>query len=63
MRAYSSFEELPGKKGYGLVFLKGNTAGLRKKVLDLDWSEKAFLSTNSALNLRTSMINKVIDLL
>jgi hypothetical protein len=63
MRAYSSFEDLPGKKGYGLVFLKGDIEGLRRKALELNWSEKAFLSTNSALNLRTSMINKVIDLL
>jgi hypothetical protein len=60
MKAYSSFEKLPGKKGYGLVFLD-NKENLKRKAFELNWAEKAFLSTNSALNLRTSVINQVID--
>lgn len=60
MRAYKSFEELPGRKGYGVVFLK-NRETLKEKVFKLNWAEQAFLSTNSALNLRTSVINKVIE--
>tara|TARA_R110001592_G_C13123012_1_gene745947 strand:- start:806 stop:1876 length:1071 start_codon:yes stop_codon:yes gene_type:complete len=61
MRAYSSFEDLPGRKGYGIVLLESDKVELKKKVFELNWAEKAFLSTNSALNLRTSMINEVID--
>ena len=61
MKAYSCFEELPGKKGYGIVLLEDDKDQLRKEMLELNWAEKAFLSTNSALNLRTSMINQVID--
>lgn len=55
MRVYSSFEELPGKKGYGLVFLKEKEA-FTKKAKELDWSSLSFLSTNSAYNLRSSII-------
>lgn len=55
MRLYSSFDELPGKKGYGVVFLKDKTV-MMKKAKEIDWSSVSFLSTNSAYNLRTSMI-------
>ena len=55
MRLYNSFEELPGRKGYGVVFLK-NKAKNMEKSRDIDWSAVAFLSTNSAYNLRTSLI-------
>ena len=55
MRYYDSFDSLPRKKGYGIVFLKN-----KKKYLDkfksIDWSTIAFLSTNSAYNIRTSQI-------
>lgn len=58
MRYYESFEDLPGRKGYGIVFNK-NKAVLLKKFKDTDWSEVAFLSTNSANNIRTSQISAV----
>lgn len=55
MRVYNSFEELPGRKGYGIVFLKNKEANMEKS-RGIDWSTVAFLSTNSAYNLRTSLI-------
>ena len=55
MKVYNSFDELPGKKGYGIVFFNE-----KKKMIDkaqnIDWSSISFLSTNSAYNLRTSII-------
>jgi hypothetical protein len=55
MRAYGSFEELPGKKGYGIVFFVDKEASIQK-AQTMDWSSVSFLSTNSAYNLRTSII-------
>jgi len=55
MRLYSSFEELPGKKGYGVVFFKEKEKMI-SKAKKTDWSSVAFLSTNSAYNLRTSIV-------
>jgi hypothetical protein len=55
MRVYSSFLELPGKKGYGVVF-HNNKQHMIKKAYATDWSTVSFLSTNSAYNLRTSSI-------
>ena len=55
MKIYNSFEELPGKKGYGVVFLH-DKAKMIEKAGAVDWSSVSFLSTNSAYNLRTSII-------
>lgn len=55
MRAYDSFEELPNRKGYGIVFHRTKEE-LRAKAKMIDWAAVSFLSTNSALNLRTSII-------
>ncbi len=55
MRVYKSFEDLPGRKGYGIVFFKDKEVRM-EKARGLDWSSIAFLSTNSAYNLRTSLI-------
>ena len=65
MRAYTKFEDLPGKtihdkKGYGIV-IKKNKKKVIKELLNLDWNESAFLSTNSAINLRTSNIKEKIQ--
>ena len=57
MRAYSCFEDLPGQKGYGVVF-KNKHKEMISASIKIDWSEVSFLSTNSALNLRTSYIYK-----
>jgi hypothetical protein len=53
MRVYNTFEELPNEKGYGIVFNNKNMIG---RARDICWADVAFLSTNSALNLRTSLI-------
>jgi hypothetical protein len=55
MRVYSSFNELPNKKGYGLVFHRSKDEMI-KKAREIDWGSVSFLSTNSAYNLRTSII-------
>jgi len=55
MKLYSSFHDLPGKKGYGVVFFKEKEA-MTAKAREIDWSSVAFLSTNSAYNLRTSIV-------
>ena len=56
MRVYESFNDLPGKKGYGIVFYID-----REEMIDrsknIDWGSVSFLSTNSAYNLRTSLIH------
>lgn len=60
MRAYKTMWELPGHRGYGVVFHRDKNH-LKKKFLDYNWSgNAAFLSTNSALNLRTSQIYTAI---
>ena len=55
MKYYSCFDDLPGRKGYGVVFNENKTNNLAK-FKSIDWSEVAFLSTNSAYNIRTSQI-------
>lgn len=55
MRWYDSFEKLPGKKGYGIVFIQ-NKSEMIEKSKKIFWSDIAFLSTNSAYNLRSSQI-------
>ena len=46
---------MPGKKGYGVVFFKEKDEMI-SKAKKTDWSSVAFLSTNSAYNLRTSLV-------
>lgn len=55
MKLYDSFETLPGKKGYGVVFFQNKEENIAK-AKTIDWSSVAFLSTNSAYNLRTSLV-------
>ena len=55
MKLYKSFDELPGKKGYGVVFFN-QKKNMIQKAENIDWSSISFLSTNSAYNLRTSII-------
>ncbi|MBA2124345.1 hypothetical protein B9J78_05360 [bacterium Unc6] len=59
MKAYSSFYELPNKRGYGIV-IKKNKEEIKKIIENHNWEKKAFYSTNSALNLRTSLIKDVV---
>jgi hypothetical protein len=60
MKIYKSFNELPGKKGYGIVFFNEKEKMIRK-AHNIDWSSISFLSTNSAYNLRTSIIFSQFD--
>ena len=55
MRYYQSIDSLPRKKGYGVVFIKDKEENL-KKFKTIDWCNVAFLSTNSAYNIRSSQI-------
>lgn len=55
MKIYKRFEDLPGKKGYGVVFFNEKD-NMINKADTIDWSSIGFLSTNSAYNLRTSII-------
>ena len=56
MKYYDSFDTLPRKKGYGVVFIKDKKENINK-FKNINWSEIAFLSTNSAYNIRSSQIN------
>jgi hypothetical protein len=55
MKLYDSFDKLPGRKGYGVVFFK-NKKIMVDRAKSIDWGEVSFLSTNSAYNIRTSII-------
>lgn len=55
MKNYKRFEDLPGKKGYGIVFFTEKSKMI-SRAENIDWSSVSFLSTNSAYNLRTSII-------
>lgn len=59
MKAYRSFDELPNKRGYGVVVNKNKT-DIKKLLFSHDWMKTAFASTNSAINMRTSLIEKVV---
>ncbi len=60
MRAYDNFEDLPHRRGYGIVFLKSKRVLHNLFYKKIDWEQEAFLSTNSALNLRFSLIENAI---
>lgn len=61
MKCYMNFEDLPGKKGYGIVFTYNKTTMINK-MLNIEWDKIAFLSTNSAYNLRSSQIYSLFEL-
>jgi len=58
MRVYKRFEDLPARKGYGVVFFADTDtkAAMIDKANAIEWAAVSFLSTNSAYNLRTSII-------
>jgi len=58
MKPYDKFEELPCKRGYGIVFNK-NIKNNILKFKNIIWSDVAFLSTNSAYNIRISKISNM----
>ena len=57
MIAYNSFEDLPLRRGYGIVLDNKELI----KATQLNWYDIAFESTNGALNLRKSLIVKTIN--
>lgn len=59
MKAYDSFYDLPNKRGYGIKIYK-NKEKILEIINSINWESVAFLSTNSALNLRTDLITKAI---
>lgn len=59
MKAYNSFYDLPHKRGYGVV-IKKNKREIKKLLKENDWNKTAFSSSNSAVNLRKSLIENVI---
>ena len=61
MKCYAKFEDLPGKKGYGIVFTHDKLNNV-KKMETTDWTKIAFLSTNSAYNLRSSQIYSLFNI-
>lgn len=62
MRIYKRFEDLPNKRGYGIVILNSKFRYKTLKIFNkIDWEKNyAFLSTNSALNLRMNLIKKAL---
>jgi len=62
MKCYENFEDLPNKKGYGIVFTNtNNKKNMINKMINIDWTKISFLSTNSAYNLRSSQIYSLFD--
>ncbi len=59
MTHYSSFEELPNRRGYGLVILKDRDR-VKGIIEGISWPDESFLATNSSYNMRTS---KILDAL
>lgn len=56
MKAYDEFDKLPNKRGYGVVFLQDKKTLTELFYNKINWQDEAFLSTNSAINLRTDLI-------
>jgi hypothetical protein len=59
MKLYDNFEALPQRRGYGII-VEDKT--LNTIIENINWTEVAFYSTNNAINLRTSLITKAIEL-
>lgn len=55
MKYYLNFDDLPRRKGYGIVFITNKKENV-EKFKNIKWNEVAFLSTNSAYNIRSSQI-------
>lgn len=59
MRLYSEFEDLPNRRGYGIVILR-EKGRVKKALQSINWEKISFLGTNSSLNLRTSLIENAL---
>ena len=60
MKYYESFNTLPNKRGYGIVFNKYKNININK-FKNIKWEDISFLSTNSAYNLRSSKIHDIFN--
>lgn len=60
IKLYESFEDLPQRRGYGIKIFD-DVEQNNVIIQNLDWSKKAFVSTNGAYNLRTSIIVEAIE--
>lgn len=61
MRAYDSFESLPNRRGYGVVFKKNKKELLHLFYNKINWEDVSFISTNGAKNLRMDLImNQIV---
>lgn len=58
MKLYYDFEDLPGRRGYGIVT---HDKSINNVIESVVWNEEAFVSTNNAYNLRTDLIEKSIS--
>ena len=59
MHVYKGFEDLPHRRGYGVVIHRQKRE-IKKLLANADWEKAAFKSTNGALNLRTGLIEAVL---
>ena len=60
VKCYLNFKELPCERGFGIVFSEDCKNEMMDKMMRIKWEEIAFLSTNSAYNLRSSQIYSVL---
>jgi len=59
MKLYSDFEDLPHRRGYGIVIHQHHDV-VSSVINSIDWSSSAFVSTNGAYNLRFDIIERHI---
>ena len=59
MKIYSNFEDLPHRRGYGIV-IQHHKNEINSVIESINWSTVAFVSTNGAYNLRTEIIERNI---
>ena len=59
MKVYYDFENLPHRRGYGIVAIR-NKEEITDVMNCIDWANRSFKSTNGALNLRFDLIQKIL---
>lgn len=59
MKSYEHFEDLPHRRGYGVVILQDKKR-VKEALQSIDWVKTSFLGTNSSLNLRSSLIEEAL---
>jgi hypothetical protein len=57
MVSYDNFENLPHRRGYGVV-VQSHKEEISRIICETDWSEVSFSSTNGAFNLRFDIIER-----